>query len=321
MSRIGILDIGTNSVLSLAAEKCPGQKIKWLGQMLRSPRLGENLSDTGHIQSEPLDRTIQAIQELYSSLDTDHTIAVGTQAFRKAINCEDALNKISQQTQLDVRVLSPEEEAGFSFSGALTDVESSGNKMVLDIGGGSTEIISGTKRQIKSSVSLNLGAVQLRDTFKNSSLDHEELLNQIRETIVSQLNIEDWQNSSTHSQLIGVGGTVTTLSAMHQHLQTYISDKIHGSVLTCDQIHKLLETMQNMSDADLKKWLVFDPQRADIILFGTIILEQIMQAGSFTRIQISDYGLRHGIANDYFAKLEHNSPTQAKILSHFIYPF
>ena len=304
METLGILDIGTNSILSLIAQKDGQDKIQYKGEILRSPRLGEGLARTGMIRSESLERTIEAITLFQTSFlknNVNDIYAAGTQVFRQAKNCMQTIEKIREKTGLSIHVLTPEQEARYSYLGALSDIEVEGDIVVSDIGGGSTEIVSGTKNVIKKSLSINIGAVQLRDRFNAKQPVSEEIWLEIRQKTRKTIDSIKWDNIRLSSHLIGVGGTVTSLAAIHHNLKVYDPLKVHGTVLTQNQLDLMIHKMRVKTKSGLRQWLAFDPGRADIILYGSAILKNLMQYGRFQKIQISNYGLRHGIAIDYFS--------------------
>lgn len=304
MSTILIIDIGTNSILSLHAE-LKDQKLHVLKEQLYSPRLGEAFQKSKKISEHATQKAIAALNEIMNYHANDqiqHIVAVGTQIFRRAENAESVLKKIKKETGLDIQVLEPDQEAFWGFQGAIADLPLHQNYMTLDIGGGSTEMTIGNSQQIIQSVSLEMGAVQVKNQFfLNAPVNVEkqsEALLWIRHQFDSAITTE----FTSCESIIGIGGTLTTLAAMAQNLRKYVPNKIHHYILSDKVIKNLLAKMQILSDDALKHWLRFDPQRSDIIYSGTLILACCMDVFNWQQIQVNNHGLRYGLAHSVLKK-------------------
>jgi len=295
LHRLSVIDIGTNSVLYQLVEKKPDGTIVPDIQDIRNVRLGEGLSPAG-IRKAAQDRLLPILHDfkkLAESHHCDRTVIVGTRVFRAASNAEDICRRVLSETDLHIEILSPQEEAIWSFYGAVYD-QSEKMISVIDIGGGSTEISSPDKDSIQS-VSMNIGAVTLTERH----FRHDPPLS--HEIQAANGEIDTALRSAGHinhpgARWIGTGGTVTTLAAMHMRLKQYKADRVHGQNLSMRHIRKLLETMTRQTLIERQKQIPFDPSRADIIIAGTLILNRMMTTGACQTLTISDRGLRFGIA-------------------------
>jgi len=291
MKRLGVIDIGTQSVIMLLAEQTDNQKINIVEQSLKSPRLGEGISG-GVILDKPLKRTIEVLSGFLDSLQknkAEKIITIGTRVFRAAANSAAACAEIEAKTGQRVQVLSCKEEAGFGFSGAVQGLSSETGITVLDIGGGSTEIISGQGGRIVGWQSLPLGAVVLTEKMLKSPVFRADY---------SELN----RRLLGSTDLVGVGGTVTALACLDLNLVEYDASAVDGHILSLKRIKWLLGRLQSLPLHEQRRLLAFDPQRVDILPAGVLILLKLMTTGNYDQIQVRDQGVRMGAALYEFDK-------------------
>jgi len=215
--RSAVIDVGTNSVLLLIAENA-GQgnaNITVHRDESRITRLGEGMGTGGIINRDAIQRTVDTLIE-YKAICKKHSVesifVTGTEIFRQASNAGDVIKRIKKDTDLDLEIISGEEEAEFSFRSVIPDKSGNDdNFVVIDIGGGSTEIIAGTKKGPTFIKSFNIGAVSLYEKyFHHDPPIHPEIIT-VRSNVHTLLHTIDhrdiiWKNSTT----VGIGGTVTT---------------------------------------------------------------------------------------------------------------
>ena len=268
------MDIGTNSTRLLIMD---GNQI--IHQETTITRIGEGLKDSGRIQDEPLARTIQVLkkyQEVLISFNVKNSQIVATSAMRDALNREEVLSRIEVETGFTVDVISGQREAELSFIGAVSDFP--GNNVVIDIGGGSTEVIYEGMY-----TSTNLGGVRLKE---NPDLRTEKKIIELFSE-----NIESPTSLPPESNLIGVGGTITTIAAISLEMEKYDWEKIHGLTLSLEEIKKIQQKLKAHQLEERKKIPGLQPERADIIIYGIIILLTFMEHYNFKTIKASDKDL------------------------------
>ena len=177
-----------------------------------------------------------------------------------------------------------------------TDGDKKEDILVLDIGGGSTEFIVGNEEGIKFCKSENVGALRMTEKFITTDPIDDEEFNEmgkfIEETISSTL---DTLKPMKISKLVGIGGTITSLSAMNQELEVYSMEKVHNSVVTKKDLEKILQNLKKMTLNDKKMLKGLQPKRADIITSGVKILHIIMEKLEFEEIMISEYDNLEGL--------------------------
>ena len=286
--RKAALDIGTNSTRLLIAEKdSKDNSYRILLQSSAISRIGEGMKDDKMIKDQPLARTIEALLD-YRRILSDYQVSdyrlVATSAMRDALNQDDVLQRIKKETGFDVQIISGRLEAELSYRGAVADF--SGRQVIIDIGGGSTEVIFEKDGQIHFT-STNLGAVRLMDN-QSLYLKMEDLFAE---------NIPDYRIIS-ESELVGVGGTVTTLAAIQLKMEKYDWEKIHGFILTRSDIEEISQKLNSLSLEERKKVPGLQPERADIILFGADILRKFMDIYCIPQIKVSDKDLLFALLLD-----------------------
>lgn len=289
-----IIDIGTNSVRLLMAEKDEKGEWKTLRKELRSTRLGEGMTDKATIGQGAKERTLSAVEEFTAMAKlegAEDIFAYGTSIMRDALNGEEFADEVTAASGVPVRILSGKEEAYYSYIGAAGT--SGVITSVVDIGGGSTEICVGFGTDVGARHSFRLGCVRCSKQFDTTTARGRAELKKhcftlFRETdlMESMRNVKRW---------IGVGGTVTSLASMLQELEVYDSLKVQDYVIHPEDVSKILEKLSKMSYDDKCHMKGLLPSRADIIVAGVVILDSLMEYFALSEITVSDRDLSEGL--------------------------
>ena len=289
-----IIDIGTNSVRLLMAEKDEKGEWKTLRKELRSTRLGEGMTDKAPIGQGAKERTLSAVEEFTAMAKlegAEDIFAYGTSIMRDASNGEEFADEVTAASGVPVRILSGKEEAYYSYIGAAGT--SGVITSVVDIGGGSTEICVGFGTDVGARHSFRLGCVRCSKQFDTTTARGRAELKKhcftlFRETdlMESMRNVKRW---------IGVGGTVTSLASMLQELEVYDSLKVQDYVIHPEDVSKILEKLSKMSYDDKCHMKGLLPSRADIIVAGVVILDSLMEYFALSEITVSDRDLSEGL--------------------------
>lgn len=281
------IDIGTNSTRFLLAE-VNGGTVTALKSGLLTTRLGQGINHS-RLLPEAMERTVLAIEALLKEIEPFHPrgiIAAATSAVRDAANREEFLRLTRQRTGLEVVVLSGEREAAASYRGVLAGLPiAAGSSMVLDVGGGSTEMIWFGQEGVRY-VSLPVGAVRMTEG------GHTE--EQIRKLLAPALG-EVKNRQGKDLSLVAVGGTATTLGAMSLQLAQYRPERVHGCFLPLPEIERLLAMLVAAGPEGRKKIVGLQPERADIILAGVIIVKIVLQSLNLKGLTVSESDLLHGL--------------------------
>jgi exopolyphosphatase / guanosine-5'-triphosphate,3'-diphosphate pyrophosphatase len=314
------IDIGTNTLRLLIAELGPAL-YREIGSDRRITRLGQELDRTGALSRDARERSIKALAD-FSAHIKSHAVSqvdvVGTSAFRNASNSREFIAEVKQRTGLDIRVIPGEEEARLTLVGvarALRDT-SRGVKdtlfsaLVIDIGGGSTEIIITDPDRAPVLVSLPLGAVYLTERFIHNDPPSAEELKGLRRSVREEL---ERQNAmvclAPECVLVGTAGTITTLAAMDQRLAEYDPERINRSILSRTAVDNMVRTLSESTLKERRDLPGLEHGREDIILAGAIVIQEFMERCGFTEILVSDWGLREGIVFDLYERfsIEHGA--------------
>lgn len=281
------IDLGTNSARLLIG-RVEDNRVISIRQHRIITRMGQGLKETGNIEPQALARTVRALKEFYRLISQEgvtDTVIIATSAARRASNGEELAREVYRIFGKELRILNGREEAMLSYQGALTVLPGElcdGMPVVIDIGGGSTEICFEAGARLQA-LSLELGAVRCTE---NPISDRE--LKQKLMPLVEMLA------GYPASVLIGVGGTVTTLAAMDQQLVIYDSGRINGYTLGRDQVAKWLKLLETLTLPERQSLPGLEPGRADIIMAGTKILLSIMDSLKAQQLIASEADLLHG---------------------------
>ncbi len=308
------IDIGTNTFRLLIADAGPGS-FQELTSDRRITRLGQDLDRRGTLCPEAMKRSFDALGEFQKSIEKQGaccTSAIGTSALRKAENASVFIDQVRQQTGLVVRVVSGEEEARLTLLGveqSLAGPEGSRSNaleaaIVMDIGGGSTELMVTHHGEKTVTVSLPLGAVYLTDRFIKHDPPSQEDLTGLRRFVREELEAgARVLQPARNSVCIGTAGAITTLAAIDLGLDRYDPEKINRKALTREFIDAIILKLASLKREERKRVRGLDPGREDIILAGSIIAQEIMHRFGFATLVVSDWGLREGIVIDLFDRL------------------
>ena len=215
--------------------------------------------------------------------------------FRRANNGKEIVQRIKAETGLSVEILSGEEEAEYSYLAAIKTLGlSNKNILVIDTGGGSTEFIFGSGEMINYAKSIDVGAVTLTDKFNLVDQVENSVLEQCHKYLASELNQINYRNHL--DMIIGIGGTVTTISAIIQNLVPYEANKVQGSIINLEDVTKLQNSLASKNLTEKQNISGLSPKRADIILGGVIIIKSILEHHGANKMIVCDRGLRYGLA-------------------------
>ncbi len=285
--RKAVIDMGTNST-RLAVAEWEDEKLHMIYSGVSETRLGQGMGEERMIQEVPLQRNIEAVQHF---IKTAQALQVGkydvrvtaTSAVRDAVNKEEVQQKLLQAAGLILEILPGEKEAQLSYLGASGDFAQLGRPLaVLDIGGGSTELVYPTENGVHGA-SVNMGAVRL--------LEHPELRPQM-EDVLSKLKEESLPEDCA---LIAVGGTNTCLMALELGLERYDGNRVHGRTISKERVDFWCEKLFSL---DLNQRMILpgmNINRADIMPYGVLILQKTMELLNVNEVIISDKGLVYGL--------------------------
>jgi len=303
--RVGVVDIGTNSTRLLIADVEDGA-IAELDRRSEVTRLGQGVDISGRLAEDAMARVFATLDAYRDALDSaavpaEARVAVLTSATRDAANGADFTERVRGDYGLDARTIAGEEEARLTFAGATHDRDPADRTplLVVDIGGGSTELIVGAAGGEKPSfhVSLNIGVVRQTERHLHSDppppRELQRLADDARATIEAGVPAAVLASAAT---AVGVAGTATSLAAIDQELDPYDPRRVHGYVLERAEIELLLARLAQMPLAERRTVRGLHPDRAPTIVAGAAILVEVLRAFELRSAEISEHDLLHGVA-------------------------
>jgi exopolyphosphatase/guanosine-5'-triphosphate,3'-diphosphate pyrophosphatase len=300
------LDIGTNTFRLLIAEihhqdTPDNYSIHEIYSERIITRIGEGLQETGTLKRTAMERSIETLQkfrEIISRYNVHKTSAIATSALREAKNRSSFLKEVEDKTGFEIEIISGEQEAELTATGMLIDMVKPHSAFMIDIGGGSTELIVLRNNQPLLKQSLNLGVVYLAGAYMKHDPPLTEDLTSMGEEITQQIaSVAPYFKEffSEETILIGTAGTVTTLASVAQGLSSFDHKRIHNHKLSLEIVKNIFLDIATIHSRDRAAYIPFEPERLDIIVPGTLILLRLMEMFSFNEMTVSNYGLREGI--------------------------
>ncbi|HET8862156.1 MAG TPA: Ppx/GppA phosphatase family protein [Solirubrobacterales bacterium] len=296
--RVAVIDVGSNSTRLLVADVDGGVSV--VERQSRVTRLGRGVDLSGQLSDEAIEAACDAIAdyvEICRELGAERVTAIATSAVRDASNGEAFVAELRERFALSARVLDGEEEARLTYQGATAEQPPQLPTLVIDIGGGSTEMIVGTGSEIAFHTSLQAGVVRHTERHISgdppTAVELEALADDVRALIEGPLADHPEARASTG---IAVAGTPTSLSAVELGLEPYDPARVHGHVLSLATIQHLLSQFASAPLAERVAIPGLHPDRAPTIIAGCVILIEAMRAFDLDRIQASEHDILYGMA-------------------------
>jgi exopolyphosphatase/guanosine-5'-triphosphate,3'-diphosphate pyrophosphatase len=303
-ARYAVIDVGTNSVKLLVAERVEGGR--WITIRDRSDvtRLGAGLTERGEISPAATTRTADAIAVMAADADMDGALAVaavGTAAFRMAGNRDAVVAAIENRTGVRVEVITGDEESRLAYLAVKTGVGlGEGSLAVFDTGGGSTQLTFGCGDRVDERFSVDVGAVRYTERFGLDRAVDERTLEVALAAISADLACLDGRPPV--DALVAMGGAITNIAAVSHGLASYDPDVVQGTVLGRAEIDRQIE-LYRTSDPEARRRIVgLQPARAEVILAGAGIVRTVMDKLGRDSLVVSDRALRHGLLDERFRR-------------------
>jgi exopolyphosphatase/guanosine-5'-triphosphate,3'-diphosphate pyrophosphatase len=300
--RIGIIDLGSNTTRLILMAYKPHLCFRLVDEVKETVRLAEGVREDRMLNPGPMRRAVEALKMFYTfcqSAQVEQIVPVATSALREAANREEFLLMLRQETDLDLRVLSGEEEAYYGYLGAINSLPFT-DGIVVDIGGGSTEVTAVRGRAFSTTFSQQVGVIRFTERYIKSDPISKKEFRALEEGAVTAFKELDWLKSETGPTMVGMGGTVRNLARMDQKRRKYPLDRLHGYVLKRQGLEEIVDMLRRSSLKERESIPGLSRDRADVIVSGAVILLQLMQQGGFEELLVSGQGLREGLFYDYF---------------------
>ena len=302
MSKVAAIDCGTNSIRLLIAEPDGSSGLKDLERRLEIVRLGQGVDATNEFHPDALRRTFGAVDEYAklikkANVEVEKVHFVATSAARDVKNRDAFFAGIQERLGVEPDVISGESEARLSFLGALSRVKPDGEPvLVMDIGGGSTELITGSAAgEMQSGISLDIGSVRITERFLRQNPVAADDLERAA-TYVDDLLAHSGVDFASVASWIGVAGTATTLAGVYLELERYDRERVHGSRIPVPAIEALLHRLAGLTLEEIRGLSSMHPGRADVITGGALVATRIAAQLPVADLIVSESDILDGIA-------------------------
>jgi exopolyphosphatase/guanosine-5'-triphosphate,3'-diphosphate pyrophosphatase len=301
--RVAVVDIGTNSTRLLVADVSDGGHLTERERRTKVTRLGDKLDQTGVLSDEAMERVLATLAEYRTVVDregAERAVAVLTSAVRDAANGEEFLARGRGWSDgLDARVIAGDEEARLTFRGATSEraARDATPTLVIDVGGGSTELVVGRGGEVSFHVSTQAGVV--RHTERHLASDPptpselRALADDVRETYARAV---PGPVRRTPRAAIAVAGTATSLGAIDLDLEHYSTDLVHGHVVSLTACRRILERLAALTEAERREVCGLHPDRAPTIVAGVVMVVEALELFDLDAIVVSDHDILRGAA-------------------------
>lgn len=295
--RVAVIDVGTNSARLLVADVADGRVVP-VERRSRVTRLGRGVDLSGRLSSEAIEDACGAIGEYVAAIEelgVDRVEAIATSAVRDADNGSAFIAELRERFALSARVLDGEEEARLTYLGASSEHVPTKPTLVIDIGGGSTELIVGTGTDVSLHASLQAGVVRHTERHIGSdpptAIELEALAADIRGLIEVAIG-----TGASAEEGIAVAGTPTSLAAIEMELEPYDPNRVHGHVLGLPAIQRMLSELASIPLAERIQMPGLHTDRAPTIVAGVVILIEAMRSFGLDQITVSEHDILYGTA-------------------------
>jgi len=296
--RLAAIDIGTNSIRCIVVE-VDGDTIRVVGDEKATVRLGEGLYASGRLSKAAWRRAEEALQRMVriaQGLGVEIIEAVATSAVREAANGDKFLQAIQQQTGLQIRLIGGEEEGRLAALSARHNFDLEASRYaVIDIGGGSVEVITGVGGQLSEIASLELGAVYLSELFPGSDPLSEEEFRKLRKHIRRTLRQQAPGGELPVAALVGSGGTISNIASMVMAMRGEKFDSVHRYEVLRSEVVHLLAMLRRKDLKAREATPGLDPGRADIIVAGITVINELLRHFGSNQLHINQKGIREGL--------------------------
>ena len=311
MMRYASIDVGTNTLRLLIAEQ-QGRDLKSVLYKRRITRLGGGYTEEGGISNDAAQRTFAALEDFRREIDNAGAtviMAFATSVVRRACNREWFRDEVRKRTGMELTIIPGNEEANLSLLGVLSVIDDrSGKKLVMDVGGGSTEFIATVDGIAAGAWSMELGVVHLTEKYLKSDPPSDGELAQIGDEVrgvlddlksrMRQDGVDPEDFSADGTAFVGTAGTITTLAAIDQDLEEYDRARINNYTLRKEGIAAIFRRIARMKLSEREEVLKLEKGREDLIIPGTAITLLAMESFGFNEAKVSDAGLLEGIILD-----------------------
>ena len=296
---LGVIDIGSNSGRVLVARVTSAAHLDVVGDARSSLRLVRDVARRGSLTDETIDRTLAIVRgfmAIATGAGADRTVAVATAAVREASNGDELIDRARHELGLDVGIADGVSEAEMGFLGAVHGLPID-HGIVLDVGGGSLQLVHFRDRRLERSWSLKLGALRLSDQFLRADPPTRGEMRTLKQHVYETLEREGVRSLQTDERLVGTGGTVRNLAKIDRRLLgEYPISRLHGFVIDRRRLDAVSTLVAGQSASDRGRVPGLNADRTDSIVGGALVVQAVMDRLLARSLTVAGYGLREGVA-------------------------
>jgi exopolyphosphatase / guanosine-5'-triphosphate,3'-diphosphate pyrophosphatase len=302
--RYAVIDVGTNSVKFHVGERSAGGTWRTVVDRAEITRLGDGLQETGRLNPEPMERTVEAIAGMADEArqhDVVDIAAVGTAGLRSAPNSDELLQAVRERCGVDIEIIAGDEEARLAYLATVAAIgHAQQARVVFDTGGGSSQFTFGRHEHVEERFSVDVGAVRFTERYGLDGVVSAEVVGAARAAIAADL--ERLDDRPEPDALVAMGGAVTNLAAVKHGLVDYDPAIVQGTVLDRAEIDRQIELYRTRNVDERREVVGLQPRRAETILAGACIVRTVLDKLGKDSLTVSDRGLRHGVLVERFGQ-------------------
>ena len=292
--RIATIDVGSYSVRLTVAE-IEKNKVNIILEKGYITSLASGLEEDSFLKEDRVEETLRVLKEYKEDIEklkVDKVIAVATEALRKAKNSKDFIERVRKEVGVEIKVITPEEEGRLAYTAAVLSLEPEGVTLIVDQGGGSTEMVFGKDIHIDEVVSLPIGIVSLTEKFFQNDPPTEEEISELMQFLDKQIS----PIRKDVDTIVGLGGTITTVASLEFNIYPYSSEKIHGRKLSKEALSKWFSILAKLPYRERsKRFRQIEDRRAKVIVAGIAMFIKILDIFEKDCLVVSDWGVKHGL--------------------------
>lgn len=299
--KLAVIEIGSNSIRTSIYKSSKKNRFKTLDRWREPVRLGKSIAQSRLLTNEQIEETIDVLKEFQDRIqkfDVDRTSLIATAAVRLAKNQAQLIFAVLKETGLQLEVINETEEAYYDYV-AVRNTMRIKDALIVDVGGGSSEISLAKKGRLKNGLSIPIGAISISDVYLTSDPIKDQELMKARKAINGHLSTLNWMQ--TPAIFVGLGGTMRALASILNR-EGKKKKTLHNSIITYEQIDTLFERLLHATNEERRKIKELSDGRYEVILGGILILSEIIKKPPSKQIRFSNFGVREGYVFNYFYK-------------------
>ncbi|MFW6230203.1 MAG: exopolyphosphatase [Halanaerobium sp.] len=299
MKKLAIIDIGSNSIKMILVDYRSDKSFRIIDELKETVRLGEGMHKNSYLKEDRIKKALQTLtlfKNLCDAVEVNEIIAVATAAVREADNQQKFLDRVYKQTGLEVRVLKGKEEAYYDYRGVSNSFDQK-SALIMDVGGGSVELVLMEDRMVKESISLPFGALTITEKF--DLYDENNSDKEIKKYLHQEFSKLDWLKNIKDIPLIGVGGTIRNIAKIWQRKNNYSLETLHYYNLNAKNVNSVYKEVSKKSIEARKNISGLSSKRADIFIGASALVNYFMDFTEINDLVISGKGIREGLVYDF----------------------